>query len=418
MLVFKFGGASVKDANAVKNLNHIIESYNDNIVIVVSAMGKMTNVFEKLCSSYYNGNECVNFDFKSIYDYHYKIVNELFYDNSFLIKEKIESLFNEIKTILSNTCDENYAFVYDQLVPYGELLSTTIISNYLNLGEKDCQYIDIRKCIITDKQYQEAKVDWVKSTDNIKSTFSFSKTSLYITQGFIGGTTEEETTTLGREGSDYSAAIIANILNAKELVIWKDVSGLLNADPKWFDDTIKLGNISYNEAIELSYYGATIIHPKTIKPLENKLIPLYVKSFIEPTEEGSLINKNTTKDEKIPSFIFKVNQVLISISPKDFSFIIEENLSEIFKKLVEKGIKINLMQNSALNFSICVDDNPSKIENFINSLKENYKVLFNKGLELATIRHYNEPTINRVLKGKTIYLEQKTRFTAQFVISN
>ncbi len=418
MLVFKFGGASVKDANAVKNLRHIIESYNDNIVIVVSAMGKMTNAFEKLCHSYYNGNECVNFDFKSIYDYHYNIVNELFFDNSFLIKEKIESLFNEIKTILSNTCDENYAFVYDQLVPYGELLSTTIISNYLNLCEKDCQYIDIRKCIITDNQYQEAKVDWVKSTDNIKKTFSFSKTSLYITQGFIGGTIEEETTTLGREGSDYSAAIIANILNAKELVIWKDVSGLLNADPKWFDDTIKLGNISYHEAIELSYYGATIIHPKTIKPLENKLIPLYVKSFIEPTEEGSLINKNTTKDEKIPSFIFKVNQVLISISPKDFSFIIEENLSEIFKKLVEKGIKINLMQNSALNFSICVDDNPSKIENFINSLKDNYKVLFNKGLELATIRHYNEPTINRVLKGKTIYLEQKTRYTAQFVISN
>ncbi len=420
MKVFKFGGASVKDAEAVRNMARILKNYrNEQLVVIISAMGKTTNALEKVLASWYEGKDEAEDLLFEVDTYHQNIIAELFPDRNHPVYARYETWMGQLNAYLSEETRDNYDFDYDQIVSLGELISTTIIHEYIStIGIGSC-WLDVRSMIRTDNSWREAKVDWAVTGDQIIQELSeaFGKHSVVITQGFLGSTAEGETTTLGREGSDYSAAIFSYALDATEMIIWKDVPGLLNADPKYFSKTEKLASISYREAIELSYYGATIIHPKTIKPLQNKNIPLRIKSFIDIDSEGSIIHESTSFDSQIPSFIFKVEQVLISISPRDFSFIDEQSLSEIIAVFAEHNVHIHLMQNTALSFSVCVDNNERRLGSLFEILGKSYKILYNTGLELITIRHYDQATINRVMRdGKSILLEMRSRATAQFVV--
>lgn len=419
MKVFKFGGASVKDAEAVKNVGLILEKYPDEkLLVIISAMGKMTNEFERLVGSYYYDKESVPDKLSSIIDYHMQIVHKLFPDSKNNIYNELDSTFGKLKLILDSKKSDSFDEDYDRIVSFGEILSTQIISNYLNYNGCKNTWFDIREVLITDKSWREARVDWEESEIKSKSRLLplFDTCKLVVSQGFIGASKDGNTTTLGREGSDFTAAIFAFIFDAAEVIIWKDVPGLLNADPKFFPDTEKLDRISYKEIIELAYYGATIIHPKTIKPLQNKKIPLLIKSFLNPDKSGSFVDDSTYQDSIIPSYIFKQNQVLISISPKDFSFIAEQNLSIIFGKMALYGLKSNLMQNSAISFSVCLDNSSNRIDRFIEDLNKDYNVKFNRGLELVTIRHFTEEIIEKVLRGREILVEQRSRSTAQLLV--
>jgi aspartate kinase len=422
--VFKFGGASVKDADSVRNVATILRNHApEKLVVIVSAMGKTTNALEKALHAWYENDERLSAFIEDTITYHQEIINALFPDKSHPAHFKTNLLFGELEGHLFTPPSLNYDFDYDQVVSFGELISTTIISEFLESEGFNSQWFDVRDMIRTDGNWREGKVDWETSEKLIREKAGAflknpsKKPAIVLTQGFLGSTAEGFTTTLGREGSDYSAAIFAYALDAEEMVIWKDVPGLLNADPKYFSVTEKLASISYREAIELSYYGATIIHPKTIKPLQNKDIPLRIKSFVHPEEDGSIIHQDTASDSLIPSFIFKVDQVLISIIPKDFSFIDELSLSEILAVFARNSIHISLMQNSAISFSVCVDNNERKLSILFDELGKNYKIRYNKGLELITIRHYDQATIDRVMEdGKSILLEMKSRLTAQFVV--
>ncbi len=424
--VFKFGGASVKDADSVRNVATILRKHApEKLVVIVSAMGKTTNALEKVLHAWYENDERLSAFIEDTINFHQEILNQLFPDKSHPAHFKTNLLFGELEGHLFTPPSLNYDFDYDQVVSFGELISTTIINEFLESEGFNSQWFDVREMIRTNSNWREGKVDWETSEKLIREKSgvflkkSATKPAIVLTQGFLGSTAEGFTTTLGREGSDYTAAIFAYALNAQEMVIWKDVPGLLNADPKYFSVTEKLSSISYREAIELSYYGATIIHPKTIKPLQNKDIPLRIKSFLHPKEEGSIIHQDTASDSLIPSFIFKVDQVLISIIPKDFSFIDELSLSEILAVFAHNSIHISLMQNSAISFSVCVDNNERKLSQLFDELSKNYKIRYNKGLELITIRHYDQATIDRVMEdGKTILLEMKSRLTAQFVVRN
>lgn len=418
--VFKFGGASVKDADAVKNVAGILKHYaGEKLMVVVSAMGKTTNHLEDLTNAYYYNKPEKNELFAQLMSFHISIAEKLFENQNHPFFEDLNNTFVELQWAIEDEPIENYDQVYDQIVCMGELLSSKIISAYLNLSGIKCHWLDIRGIIQTDNTYREGKVDFELS----KSLFEkelipvLNETNLILTQGFLGGTSENFTTTLGREGSDYTAAILAWCANAESVTIWKDVPGVLNADPKWFDNTVKINELTYQDAIELTYYGATVIHPKTIKPLQNLNIPLFVKSFINPESEGTII-KDTKKKLPIPSFIFKVNQVLISISPKDFSFIAENNLSTIFNVFFKHQVKIHMMQLSAINFSVCTDNDSRKIPALLAELQQDYKVLYNEGVELCTIRYYDQATIERVTIAKQILLEQKSRYTVQLVMKD
>lgn len=421
MKVFKFGGASVKNSEAVKNVESVIKLFKDDLVVVISAMGKTTNGLEKVVQSYLNNDGKTQEFLQEIKDFHFNILNNLFENKNHPIFTEIHNTFVEIEWEIEDEAVREYDYVYDQIVSVGEMLSTKIVSAYLNEKGTKNTWLDVRNVIQTDNNYRNAKVDWLTTEQFAKKEIQ-TKIDLgqkvIITQGFIGSSSELFTTTIGREGSDFSAGILAYCLNAESVTIWKDVPGMLNADPKWFDETEKLNNISYHEAVELAYYGASVIHPKTIKPLHNKNIPLYVKSFVNPQEEGTVIDENSTEDSLIPSFIFKMNQVLISISAKDYSFILEDNLSHIFGLFSEKGIKINLMQNSAISFSVCVDYDQQKTQPLIDDLSKDYKILYNENLELVTIRHYDDETIDRVTANKKIIVEQKSRNTARFVMKD
>jgi len=419
MKVFKFGGASVKDANGVKNICEVLKLFpNEQLIIVVSAMGKTTNALERLVNAFCNKTEDVNSILDEIRIYHDEIMNQLFVDHANEIYKKVNNFFVEIDWLLEEE-PRSYDFVYDQLVSFGELISSSIVSAYLNQESNANTWVDIRDCFLTDNNYREGKIDWEKSSIKSKDKIIFGKKNfLYITQGFIGSTTENFTTTLGREGSDYSAAILAHIFDAESLTIWKDVPGVLNADPKYFKEGQKLEQLSYLDAIELAYYGASVIHPKTIKPLENKGIPLYVKSFLNPQAKGTVIGKDLETKPLVPSFIFKNNQVLLSISSKDFSFIAEENLSAIFGVCATNNVKINLMQNSAISFSICADYEEIKIKKLIELLSVEYKIRYNTNLQLYTIRHYYPSTIDTLIQGREILLEQRSRLTAQIVMKS
>jgi aspartate kinase len=421
MKVFKFGGASVKDAGAVKNISGILKSFSgEKLLVVISAMGKTTNALEKVVNSYFTNDGQAVAHLEEVKQYHRKIMIELFKSAADQIFDEVNNIFVEIEWVLDEQPSKGYAFAYDQIVSAGELISTKIVSAYLRESGVDNSWLDARDCIQTDNNYREGNVNWdltghlaVRITEAL-----FEKTGIIITQGFIGATSENFTTTLGREGSDYSAAIFAYCLNAQGVFIWKDVPGVLNADPKFYKEAQKLERMSYHDAIELAYYGASVIHPKTIKPLENKNISLHVKSFVSPELPGTLIGKDLQTKPLIPSFIFKENQVLISISAKDFSFIAEDNLSAIFGLFARTGAKINLMQNSAISFSVCIDNDRFKTPELIQELMKDYKVLYNENLQLFTVRHYYPSTIDMLTAGKEVLLEQRSRQTAQFVVRN
>lgn len=418
MQVFKFGGASVKDAEGVKNITRIIQSHGTNqILIVISAMGKITNKLEELTKAYINGDESCHVLFEEIKAYHFSIIDDLFENKENPIFNEVANTFVEIEWLLEEEASDPADYLYDQIVSIGEMVSTKIVAAYLNQIGVFTIWVDARNYIQTDNNYKDANVNWDKTTQEIQKHLpSFLAKGIVVTQGFVGGTSENFTSTLGREGSDYSAAIFTSCLNAEALTIWKDVPGVLNADPKWFDETEKIDQLSYHDAIELTYYGATVIHPKTIKPLQNKEIPLYVRSFLTPTAEGTKIS-NVNLPLPVPSFIFKINQVLISIFPKDFSFIIEESLSAIFSLFHKHKVKVNTMLNSAISFSVSVDDS-DKIDALLKDLSGTFKVKYNKGLELVTIRYYNQNTIDRVIVNKDVLLEVKSRHTCQIVMKD
>lgn len=419
MRVFKFGGASVKDAHAFANIINVLKLFeNEPLFIVISAMGKMTNAFEKLHSAYFD-NKSTTESFDEIYNYHRTVAGALFSNADEPVNEGLNKIFNEIKHILSTQPSKNYNFEYDRLVSYGELLSSYMLSTYLNKKGYINTLLDARTLIKTDATYREARIDWDKTPCLIASAYNSvlkSEKKIAITQGFIGSNAHDYTTTLGREGSDFTAAIVGFSLKATEVTIWKDVPGVLNADPKQFSETQKIDRLSYLDAIELAYYGATVIHPKTIKPLENAKIPLKVKSFLNPAEPGTVIEHYFDDVKPIPCFIFKSNQILISIQPRDFSFIAEQNISNIFQSLARYNIKANLMQNSAISFSVCTDYDNYKTPRLIEELKKDYKIKYNTDLELVTIRHYNDDTLVKVCCNKKVILEQKSRNTAQMVL--
>ncbi|MCP9753818.1 aspartate kinase [Lacihabitans sp. CCS-44] len=413
MLVFKFGGASVKDVEGVKNLKSIIQLYeNQTILVVVSAMGKMTNTLEEVVKLFYKKEEYAQ-KLKEIEDYHQTLINGLFEDNT-EITALLKKHNQRIKDYLENVDGQKYDEIYDQVISNGELISTLIISTYLNQEGVNNRWLDARKYLKTDATFREAKVNWEATQSSIDLLEQ--NVNLFITQGFIGGTSDNKTTTLGREGSDYTASIFAHCLRAESVTIWKDVPGVLSADPRLFSEYQKFDQLSYTEAVEMTYYGATVIHPKTIKPLQNSNIPLFVKPFLHPEEAGTVINSDEFLQKNISAIIIKKNQLLISISTKDFSFISELNISHIYEVFAKLNLKCNVSQNSALSFTVCLDYDDMKFEELIKSLETSFKVRYNENVTLYTIRHYDSNVLQKILEGKTVILEQLSRSTAQIVV--
>ena len=413
MKVFKFGGASVKDAAGVRNVAELLQSVGyDNTCMIVSAMGKTTNALEEVVKRYFE-NEDFEKTIEEVKAQHIDLAAELF-DNPVEVSNEISQFFDDIVSFLRRNKSPNYSYVYDQIVCCGELISTKIISMYLNSINVKNDWLDVRDYIKTDNTYREGKVNWALTEESIAK---LSSNGFYITQGFLGSDPNFFTTTLGREGSDYSAAIFAYCLNADSMTIWKDVPGVLNADPRYFSDTTLLHHISYEEAIELAYYGASVIHPKTLQPLQQKEIPFFVKSFINPTEAGTEVAKGQPLDPKVPCFILKREQHLVRLSSKDFSFITEDKLSGIFNKLYDYQIKVNLMQNSAISLSLCLEDKYDNLQKFVSDMNNAYKVHEENNVLLYTIRHFDDQSDKVISKEKEL-LRQTVRETLQIVVKS
>ncbi|TGV01790.1 aspartate kinase [Flavivirga rizhaonensis] len=414
MQVFKFGGASVKDATGVKNIASVLQKVGyENTLIIVSAMGKMTNALEIVIKNYFENKTLLQSSLQAVKKYHNAILLDLFENESHPAFKKIATLFDELNIFLTTNKSPDYNFVYDQVIGFGELVSTTIISEYLNAINIKNNWIDVRTQIKTDSYYRRANVNWEETQSLITSKFN--KNILNITQGFLGSDSNNFTTTLGREGSDYTAAIYGYCLNAESVTIWKDVPGVLNADPRYFENAQLLNKISYREAIELAFYGASVIHPKTLQPLQGKEIALYVKSFLSPEAAGTRIGKNVSLDPMIPCFIVKKNQALISLSSLDFSYVVEENISDIFNLLHQYKMKVDVIQNSAISFSVCVDNLFNNLDKLLHHLRAKFKVTCHENVSLYTIRHYNKNAINQIEEGKTVLLKQLTQETVQVV---
>lgn len=414
MRVFKFGGASVKDADGVRNVVSVLkETGHDNTLLVISAMGKTTNAMEALVDAYFKDKPAIADKISDIVEYHMAILNDLFENPQHAVYRKVKVLIDEVNGFLAWNKSPNYNFVYDQVVGYGELLSTTIVSAYFEeIGVKNT-WLDIRNYIKTDSNYRDTTVYWEKTQKNVAT---INKDVLNVTQGFLGSDDNNFTTTLGREGSDYTAAILAYCLNASSVTIWKDVPGVLNADPRYFKETQLLNNISYREAIELAFYGASVIHPKTLQPLQGKEIPLHVKSFVNPKDKGTTVGKGIGIEPKVPCFIVKKNQVLMKLSSLDFSFIVEDSMSELFKLFHEHKMKVDLIQNSAISFSVCVDNKFGGLQPLLNRLKSTYKVAHQEGVSLYTIRHFDTNALESLQNGHEILLEQRGKETVQLVV--
>tara|TARA_B000000477_G_scaffold741_1_gene742 strand:- start:248 stop:1498 length:1251 start_codon:yes stop_codon:yes gene_type:complete len=416
MKVFKFGGASIKDASSIKNILEIISNYsNDNLLIVVSAMGKTTNALEKVVENYFKNKSELKSSILEVLNFHIDICNELFPKNH-LIFSDINSIFQKINTFINSNKSPSYSFVYDQLVSNGELISSKIIYNYMTFKNIESSFIDARDCIKTDSNFRGGNVKWDLTNKKIKQMFNDSNTN--ITQGFIASDKNNFNVTLGREGSDYSAAIFAYALNAESLSIWKDVPGLLNADPKFFSNTKLLKHISYSETIELAFYGASIIHPKTLQPLQKKEIPLNVKSFKNPESNGTKISKGIDIDPLVPCYIFKDNLILLKLSSLDFSFMVEQNISKIFKELHDSKMKVDVIQNSAISFSVCFFDKYGNLNDLISRLEGKFKIEINKNVSLFTIRHFDEKSIKKISYNRKLLLEQRTEKTIRLIFSN
>lgn len=415
MKIFKFGGASTKDAKNVKNVLSVIEQANEkDLVVVVSAMGKVTNALEAVVNDYFvNGN--FESSLRIVSDFHKNIIEGLFQNPEHPIYSLMESYFSEISLFLKNNKSKNHSFVYDQVVSYGEIISSQIVSTYFSENGIENTYLDVRKCIKTDDSFRDAKVDW--DTTEMKIKENTSPNGITITQGFLGADNLNNfTTTLGREGSDYTAAIFAYCLNAESVTIWKDVPGVLNADPRYFSETQLLSKISYREAIELAFYGASVIHPKTLQPLQRKEIPLFVKSFLSPLGNGTCVGEGITLEPKVSCFILKKNLVLVSLSSLDFSFMMEDNIGDVFKWLYEYKMKVELIQNSAISFSVCISDNFGNLEQLLKKLREKFSVKWNENVTLYTIRHFNPQEVKVLQENKHVLLKQETQETVQLVI--
>ncbi len=415
MRVFKFGGASVKDANGVKNVVKVLQEVGyKNTLVVVSAMGKTTNGMEAIVGAYFNEKSSLSSKIQEVIDYHSVILQDLFPNKEHAVYSRVKILFDEVQGFLAWNKSPNYNFVYDQVVGYGELISTSIISAYLNEIGMENNWLDVRTLIKTNNIYRDTTVNWDKTQEQINQ--GVNKKILNITQGFLGSDDNNFTTTLGREGSDYTAAILAYCLNADSVTIWKDVPGVLNADPRYFKETQLLNKISYKEAIELAFYGASVIHPKTLQPLQRKEIPLHVKSFIKPKDNGTTVGKGNGIEPKVPCFIVKKDQVLMKLSSLDFSFIVEDNISELFKLFHEYKMKVDLIQNSAISFSVCLDNRFGRLEELLNILKRRFKVVHQEGVSLYTIRHFNSEAIASLQNGNEVLLEQRAKETVQLVV--
>ena len=415
MKVFKFGGASVKNSDSIRNIVEIIRSYGTKeLIIVVSAMDKTTNALENVLELYLKNNQEYLKKIDQIFIFHDKICRDLFPKNHNVFSG-LKNIITKLVSFLKNNKSPNYSFVYDQTVSYGELISTFIINSYFVEEKLETNFIDARNCIKTDSNYRGGNIIWDKTNENIRDNIKINE--LNLTQGFIASDKNNFNVTLGREGSDYSAAIFAFAVNAESLTIWKDVKGLLNGDPKYFKNTELIKTISYSEAIELAFYGASVIHPKTLQPLQKKEIPLYVKSFEKPDQNGTEINKNLELSPKVPCYIFKNKMIFIKIFSLDFSFAIDENLSHIFKKIDECKMKVDVIQNSAISFSICLNDKYDQIDNLLKNLQEKFKIEVFKNTSLYTIRHFDEKSIEVVSKGKKLLLEQRTEKTVKLIFS-
>ena len=415
MKIFKFGGASIRDAAGVKNVTHILQSEGpNNMIVVISAMGKNTNAFEEVIDAYYNKTDKLSEKLGIVEDFHKNLMAGLFEQDDKIYKE-IDVLLGELSWFLARNTSQRFNYVYDQIVCFGELLSTKIVSAYLTKIGIENNWFDVRNYIKTDSNYRDAKVDWDLTQDLINTKLDPSK--LNITQGFIAANDTENTTTLGREGSDYTAGIFAYCLAAENVTIWKDVPGVLNADPRVFQETMLLEQISYEEAIEMAFYGASVIHPKTLQPLERKEIPLLVRSFINPKGAGTSVTKGTNLVPLTPCFIVKKDQILVSISALDFSFMVENNFSYIFQKLHDYQLKVNLIQNSAISFSVCIDNKFKNFDAFYNVLKKEFKIEVHKGVDLYTVRHFNDKAVASIEeKGKSL-LTQVNKKTIQIVLA-
>ncbi len=416
MIVYKFGGASVKDADSVSLLQNIISKCPDDLIVVISAMGKTTNKLEGVVESASKGGKEYVDQLSSLKDYHMNISRELILDPSNPVFDKIEAVFKEIDTHVKQFREEDFNLFYDQVVSFGEILSTSIVSHYLEYKGLNNKWVDIRKVFQTDDNYRDAGIDFINTRAKCEETFTFKGCTVYLTQGFIGTGQGGKYTTLGREGSDYSAAVLANFLDAQNVILWKDVAGIFNADPARFKEVTLLEKIRYQEMIELAFYGAKVIHPKTLKPLKDKLIPLYIKSFYDPEKTGTIVGEFNDKVVKVPVIILKDNQVLVSISLKDLSFISEDHISKLFSLLDNFRLKANLIQHSAVSFSVCVDaPRGQEVEELISILRGEFKVLYNDGLNLLTIRNYTEEDILIHTANKKVLVEQRSRNMVQFV---
>ncbi|CAN1557959.1 LysC Aspartokinases [Flavobacteriaceae bacterium] len=414
MRVFKFGGASVKDAAGIKNVYDVLQQVGyEDVLVIVSAMGKTTNALEEVIKNYFEKSAELNSSVQEVKKYHNQILIDLFEDDKNDVFTAVNTQFTDLEYFLNHNKSPNYNFVYDQIVSFGELISTTILSHFMAFKGIQTQWLDVRNYIKTDSTYRDAEVDWELTQNNISKNIK--RKILNITQGFLGSDENNFTTTLGREGSDYTAAIFAYCLNAESVTIWKDVPGVMNADPRYFENASLLNQISYREAIELAFYGASVIHPKTLQPLQKKEIPLYVKSFINPLLKGTSVSKGVDLEPYLPCFIVKRNQLLISLSSIDFSFIMEENISEIFGLFHQFKLKVNLIQNSAISFSVCVEDKFGNFNELNSILSKKFKVDFTENVTLYTIRHFNENAAQTVEENKTVLLKQVSRETMQIV---
>lgn len=418
MKLFKFGGASVKDAAGVKNVKSVLETVGyEDVLVVISAMGKTTNALEIVIKNYFEKSKELKSSIQDIKKYHIEILLDLYGDeknpNFTSAYDAINNHFEDLEYFLKTNKSPNYNFVYDQIVSFGEVISTTIVSHYFNQEGLSNSWLDVRNYIKTDQTYRDANVDWEATQKNISKLGK--KKTLYITQGFLGADENNFTTTLGREGSDYTAAIFAYCLGAESVTIWKDVPGVLNADPRYFENAVLLNQISYREAIELAFYGASVIHPKTLQPLQKKEIPLFVKSFVNPTLPGTKVSKGADLEPRTSCFIVKKNQILISLSSIDFSFIMEENISEIFALFHQYKIKVSLIQNTAISFSVCVEDKFNKFGELKAVLSKKFKVAYNENVSLYTIRHFDQVAAEMVEKNKKVLVKQISRETLQIV---
>ena len=418
MRIFKFGGASVKDAPSVKNVASVLQQVGyEDVLIIVSAMGKTTNALEEIVATYQNNPAQLKTAIQVLEAFHLNIVSALMGENSTELEDKVRKLIGEMLSFFEHNKSPNYSFVYDQTVSFGELISTTIICDYLRSVGLPAHWLDARSCVKTDSYYRDANLDWELTQSKIKEQVNGAK--LIISQGFIGSDSNNFTTTLGREGSDYTAAIFGYALGAESVTIWTDVPGVLNGDPRHFEDTVLLNQISYREAIELAFYGASVIHPKTLQPLQRKEIPLYVRSFVSPEGKGTAVSKGQTLEPHVPCFIVKQNQVLLKLSSLDFSFIVENNISEIFALLSRYQMRVELIQNSAISFSVVVNNKYNRLEELLTELRSKFKVTVTEGVNLYTVRHFDEKAKEKVRSyGEKILLEQRTKETLQVVVSN